>query len=607
MSEHTAIIRSAAASSRPYELHKDEDPLRTVARIKDLLSRTGFLEENAYLNWKQPYPNCFSCFLTFRDYPFLIANGKGITRECALASAYAEFIERLQCRGGFHFSRLGLIENEETPALPRKARARDWLYERHRSLFENMDSRLFDQLPAELPCLPVCDLFRRAVVELPLSLMYTATGTTGMCAGNSFEEACGQGLGEVMERHAFHRFYTGEVEEVPTIDLGKIKLRSLPLKNLIGEIEGRGCAITVKDFSLGGRFPVLGVVVREKKTDRIAVALGSDPIFEIALQRCLTEAFQGRARPELVAGGMASSGNKPDSIYNTPHLLAERLLRGAQEGRCEEAFLSRPASNREYLRFLLNRVRPAGGSVFIRDFSILGFPSYYLYVEKMSPINPDFLRDVKLSGDIDRILSIVFTLPEASGSRIKDGADLLFDYLERHASSFLVKLGKLFGRVPVFSWLDPRWLLAFMLIEAEEYGKAALVLDQTLPGYAGEALAPAPPAADVLSRYCRLKAAGERDRDARRHLRKEFGGSVPGDRLDNLVKKNYAGFFNPAAAGWKFEGLPIPRCHDRNACRQCPCRDGCFRGKWHELRSSLKDRAREMDQSGILAKIAGVI
>ena len=78
-----------------------------------------------------------------------------------------------------------------------------------------MDSRLFDQLPGELPCLPACDLFQRVVVDLPVSLMYTATGTTGMCAGNSLEEAWVQGLCEIMERHAFHRFYTGAVEEAP--------------------------------------------------------------------------------------------------------------------------------------------------------------------------------------------------------------------------------------------------------------------------------------------------------------------------------------------------------------------------------------------------------
>ena len=372
-------------------------------------------------------------------------------------------------------------------------------------------------------------------------------------------------------------------------------------------IEESGCAITVKDFSLGGRFPVLGAVVRELKTDRLAVALGSDPLFEIALQRCLTEAFQGRARPELAAGETAGAANKPDSVYNAPHLLAGWLLRDTGQARCEEAFLGRPGTNREYLRFLLSRVRPAGGAVFVRDFSVLGFPSYHLYVEKMSPINPDFLLDVKLFGDLDRILKIVFTLPEASRALIKDGADLLFDYLGKPASSFLVKLGKLFGRVPVFSWLDPRWLLAFMLVEAEEYEKAAAVLDQTLPGYAGEALAPEPPAADVFSRYCRLKAAGGRDRDILRRLREEFGGSVSADRLKNLLNKNYAGFVNKDAKGGKFAGLPIPRCTDWNACRRCPCRNGCFRGKWRELRSSWEERAGEVDQSGILEKSSGLI
>ncbi len=586
-----------------YDFHKDRKPSRTVERIKSRLERLGFLEENAYLNWKQPYENCFSCFLTFRDYPFFISNGKGMTAEFALASAYAEFIERLQCKGGFHFARLGLIKNQdELPAL-RRTRNRDELYVDHPVLFEKMDPRLSPLLPDELPCLPVCDIFSRSVVDLPISLMYAASGTTGMCSGNSFEEACSQGLCEIMERHVLHRFYTGEVDEVPTVDLRKIRLRSSLLKSLVEKIQESGCVITVKDFTLEGKFPVLGMVLRERKTGKVAVALGSDPILDIALQRCLTEALQGRSRPELDPAERNTGVSKPDSVYNAPHLVAERLLRGAGESRFEDAFLDQPATNQEYLRFLLTRLNP-GEKVFIRDFSILGFPSYYLYAENMSPINPDLLLDVKLVGDTDRILDVIFHLPEASRVQIKDVAALLFEYAERHESSFLLQLGKLFTRVPVFSWLDPRWLLAFLLVEAEEYEKAFVTLKQTVPGLAGIAIVPDPPAAAILARYCRMKASGERDQDVLKRLREEFGNTKYTPRLEHLVNKNYAGFAGEDPNGWKFDGLPIPRCHDRSSCRGCPCRKDCFQERWYELRSAFKERARKIDQRGILAKIA---
>ncbi len=605
MTEIETSYQSSSSSPGIFDLHKDRLPSRTVELIQERLNWVGFRKENVYLSWKQPYRNCCSCFLIFRDYPFFIANGKGIRKEYALASAYAEFIERLQCRGGFHFARLGLMKNTEEAPLPRRVRGRDELYNRHQPLFENMDSRLYPLLPEELPTLPAGDIFDQSVADLPISLMYTASGSTGMCAGNNFEEACSQGLCEIMERHALHRFYSGGVEGFPTIDLRKVRLRSPFLQYLLGEIIDSGCDVTVKDCTLGGRFPVLGVILRDSVTGNVAVALGADPLFDIALQRCLTEALQGRNRPELGPGRGGATADKPDSVYNAPHLMTERLLSDTGEARFEDAFLSRPSNNRHYLRFLFNRLRPGGGSAYIRDFSILGFPGYYIYVEKMSPINPDLLLDVKLVGEIDDILDVIFNLSTTSRDRLKDCADLLFNYVDRYASSFLLKLAKLFGRVPVFSWLDPRWLLAFMLVEAKEYGKAAAVLDQALPGYTGEALAPEPPAADVFSRYCRLKAA--RDRDILRRLREEFGGSVSADRLKNLLNENYAGFVNQDAKGRKFAGLPIPRCTDRNACRRCPCRNGCFRGKWRELRASWKERAREMDQSGILEKSSGLI
>ncbi len=50
----------------------------------------------------------------------------------------------------------------------------------------------------------------------------------------------------------------------------------------------------MKDCSLGLGFPVIGTVVIFKDKNKYAFKFGSDPDMAIALERCLTEFFQGR-------------------------------------------------------------------------------------------------------------------------------------------------------------------------------------------------------------------------------------------------------------------------------------------------------------------------
>ncbi len=76
--------------------HKDSSPQKTIEKIQNILESIGFLLKNRNIHWKKPFKNCYSCVLIFSDYPFVHSNGKGMTKEYALASAYGEFIERLQ-------------------------------------------------------------------------------------------------------------------------------------------------------------------------------------------------------------------------------------------------------------------------------------------------------------------------------------------------------------------------------------------------------------------------------------------------------------------------------------------------------------------------------
>ncbi|MGN0452728.1 MAG: hypothetical protein ACI4GZ_02890, partial [Ruminococcus sp.] len=72
---------------------KDADPVDTVNRIKEILDSLGIEVEE---NWVESgIRNCYSLRVNIKGTQ-IGTNGKGITKEFAAASGYAEFMERLQ-------------------------------------------------------------------------------------------------------------------------------------------------------------------------------------------------------------------------------------------------------------------------------------------------------------------------------------------------------------------------------------------------------------------------------------------------------------------------------------------------------------------------------
>ncbi|MDT8899913.1 hypothetical protein [Anaeroselena agilis] len=73
--------------------YKDETPLRTIGKVKDILGDMGLLPiERA---WRNSLQGFFSVSVNIAGTD-LSVNGKGTSCEYALASAYGELMERLQ-------------------------------------------------------------------------------------------------------------------------------------------------------------------------------------------------------------------------------------------------------------------------------------------------------------------------------------------------------------------------------------------------------------------------------------------------------------------------------------------------------------------------------
>lgn len=134
------------------------------------------------------------------------------------------------------------------------------------------------------------DVVARKFADLPGNLIFNLCGSNGLCAGNTPLEAICQGVGEVLERMTLKKIYTNP-ELFPNVS--DVLLAGLPSLGIKKFLEGKNYQCIIKDCSQSGAFPVVGLLVLDPSRTKYKLSLSSDLNFDIALQRCFTELFQG--------------------------------------------------------------------------------------------------------------------------------------------------------------------------------------------------------------------------------------------------------------------------------------------------------------------------
>lgn len=588
-------------------LHKDASPADTIARIHNILESVGLRRESLVISWKKAWDHCHSCHIYFRDYPLLAANGKGLTEELTYASALAEYIERLQCLMEYLFTRAGNIHR-----LPRLFPAR----ERTASDIRADVPAIFERglhagrdLPAEhFACVPFVDVFGKRVVDLPFELLFSTTGTNGMASGNTPAEALCHAICEVFERYVIRRIADTTLPGLPTIPFNKLRIQHPLVRRLIDVICAEGLEILVKDGSLGGSLPVLAVALIDRNAGACAVSFGSDPSFEVALSRCLTEALQGadRVNRPICAGPTADA---PIDIYNNTDVLLYRMTGSMGEPDFQNAFTA-PTGNRRALAFLLERVKRLGRQIYIHDASVLGFPSYFVYVEDLSPVSE--IPEDKFSfiwREIEEVRRTIFNIDSCSREVIARVADVLFQELTRVNPLLEVLFERKALHAPIIYWIGFRPLLTAMLIESGEYAKARTVLNWPRTTCEPEPEAPDSGSVrafrELLAAYL---AAGVPDALMPAAPGDTGCSTLPTTAFPRLLEKQrgYA-IGSTETFRRRFEGLPIPRCLSVYACPSCTCRKYCFLDNWYRLALTLRAAARPAGSQGLLEVVSATL
>ncbi|WP_180126029.1 OsmC domain/YcaO domain-containing protein [Rhodoferax sp. BLA1] len=297
------------ADTHTFIAGKDLPLEQTIANMSGVLANLGIKIEIA--SWRNLVPNVWSLHIRDAHSPMCFTNGKGATKESALASALGEYIERLNNNHFYAGSFWGEdianaafvhYPNERWFKPGRKDALPAGILDDHCLQIYNPDgelrgSHLIDTNSGHakrgICSLPFVRQSDGAVVYFPSNLIENLFVSNGMSAGNTLAEAQVQCLSEIFERAVKREILEGEMTlpDVPPEVLAKYP----GILAGIQALEEQGFPVLVKDASLGGVYPVMCVTLMNPRTGGVFASFGAHPSLKVALERSLTELLQGRS------------------------------------------------------------------------------------------------------------------------------------------------------------------------------------------------------------------------------------------------------------------------------------------------------------------------
>ena len=262
-------------TEQTFILGKDAALEDSIAKFQQKLTALGFNIEEA--SWLNPVPNVWSVHIRDKDCPQCFSNGKGASKKAALASALGEYFERLStnyffadfylgqeiAHGDFvHYPNEKWFPIEDDALLPNGI-LDDYLLdyfdpnaELTPELLIDLQSGNYDRGIVAMPYIRQSD---EQTVYIPQSIIANLYVSNGMSAGNTKFEARVQGLSEVFERYVKNKIIA-EVISLPEIPKSVMD-RYPSIQASIAKLEEEGFPIYAFDASLGGKYPVICVVL----------------------------------------------------------------------------------------------------------------------------------------------------------------------------------------------------------------------------------------------------------------------------------------------------------------------------------------------------------
>ena len=388
---------------------KDAALEESIEKFQQKLTALGFNIEEA--SWLNPVPNVWSVHIRDKDCPQCFSNGKGASKKAALASALGEYFERLSTNYFWTDFYLGQdIANGDFVHYPNEK----WFPIEDEALLPQgiLDDRLFEHFDPNQELTPelLVDLqsgnYERGIVALPYvrqsdqqtvyipqSIISNLYVSNGMSAGNSQFEARVQGLSEVFERYVKNKIIA-EAISLPLIPQ-EVMARYPSIQAAIDKLEQEGFPILAYDASLGGKYPVICVILLNPNNGTCFASFGAHPKFQVALERTVTELLQGRSLKDLDVfsppsfnnDDVAEHANLETHFIDSSGLISWDLFKDTPDYEFADWNFSGKDTHEEYDN-LMAIFRAEKKDVYIMDYNHLGVYACRIIVPGMSDIYP---------------------------------------------------------------------------------------------------------------------------------------------------------------------------------------------------------------------------
>jgi len=406
------LMVNPSVDTRTYITGKDLPLEQTIANMSGLLASLGIKIEIA--SWRNIIPNVWSLHIRDAHSPMCFTNGKGSTKESALASALGEYLERLSNNHFYAGSYWGEdIANAEfvhypnerwfkpgrKDALPKEI-LDEYCLEIYNPDGELRGSHLIDTNSGNagrgICALPYVRQSDGETVYFPSNLIENLYVSNGMSAGNTLTEAQVQCLSEIFERAVKREILEGEIAlpDVPQEVLAKYP-------GIVAGIQGleeQGFPVLVKDASLGGEYPVMCVTLMNPRTGGVFASFGAHPSLEVALERSLTELLQGRSleglndlpQPTFASEAVTEPNNFVEHFIDSSGIVSWRFFSAKSDYEFVEwDFTSEGEnSNAEEAATLFGILEAMGKEAYVAVYDQLGATACRILVPGYSEVYP---------------------------------------------------------------------------------------------------------------------------------------------------------------------------------------------------------------------------
>lgn len=367
-------------TEQTFILGKDAALEDSIAKFQQKLTALGFNIEEA--SWLNPVPNVWSVHIRDKDCPQCFSNGKGASKKAALASALGEYFERLSTNYFFADFYLGQeIANGDFVHYPNA--------ELTPELLIDLQSGNYDRGIVAMPYVRQSD---EQTVYIPQSIIANLYVSNGMSAGNTKFEARVQGLSEVFERYVKNKIIA---EAISLPEIPKSVMDRYPsIQASIAKLEEEGFLIYAFDASLGGKYPVICVVLLNPNNGTCFASFGAHPNFQVALERTVTELLQGRSLKDLDVfsppsfnnDDVAEHANLETHFIDSSGLISWDLLKKTPD--YEFADWDFSGTTQEEYNNLMAIFRADEKEVYVMDYNHLDVYACRIIVPGMSDIYP---------------------------------------------------------------------------------------------------------------------------------------------------------------------------------------------------------------------------